>query len=664
MKRKDSLPGIVEDDPYLAPYVDRIRSRLNRFRDKREQLSDRAGFGHAHRYFGLHAEKGALVIREWAPNASEIFLLCDLTQWRPSADFRFSKINEHGDWEIRLPEGRLNHGDGYRLLIRWPGGEGERIPAYVRRVVQDPQTWVFSAQVWNPPETYDWKHPQPTTADVPLVVYEAHIGIAGEEGGICGFEEFRLNVLPRIAAAGFNTLQLMALMEHPYYGSFGYQVSSFFALSSRYGTPEQFKALVDECHRAGIRVIMDIVHSHAVKNEVEGIGRQDGTGYLYGHEGPRGHHPAWDSRCFDYGKDNVLNFLLSNCAFWMEEYLLDGFRFDGVTSMLYHDHGLGKVFDHYDQYFGDNVDDDAVLYLTLANHLIHRLHPGAVTIAEDMSGFPGIAASSEKGGCGFDYRLAMGIPDYWIKLIKHVKDEEWSVGQIWETLNNRRLSERHIAYAESHDQALVGDKTILFRLVDAAMYTEMAKGTDSHTVRRGIDLYKLINLLTFSLGGDGFMNFMGNEFGHPEWIDFPREGNDWSYHYARRQWSLVDNPELRYRRILGFSTDLITNCAESLATVFSELILLHEEDGIIFYRRGGFFYLVNLNPARSFTDYGLPVTEGEYRLVLNTDSGKYDGLGRIEDELTLAPEIRADGTLMIAVDIPSRTGMVFRKSAK
>jgi len=558
----------------------------------------------------------------------------------------------------------LSHGNYYRLHICWPGGSGDRIPAYCRRAVQDPESYIFSAQVWNPEKEYSWKIPRSESKDKssgkPLIIYEAHIGMASEEGGMGTFEEFRLNVLPRIIDGGFNTVQFMALMEHPYYGSFGYQVSSFFALSSRYGTPEEFKALVDQCHESGIKVIMDLVHSHAVKNVVEGISRQDGSPYLYFHDGPRGDHPAWDSRCFNYGSPDVQNFLLSNCAFWMEEYHLDGFRFDGVTSMLYLNHGLGASFDHYDKYFGSNVDEDGILYLTMANHLIHTLQSDAITIAEDMSGLPGIARAPEEGGCGFDYRLAMGIPDYWIKLLKHVKDEEWAPGRIWETLNNRRYTEKHIAYSESHDQALVGDKTIIFRLIDAAMYTDMSADCDSLAVSRGIGIYKLINLLTFSLGGDGFMNFMGNEFGHPEWIDFPREGNGWSYHYARRQWSLADNPELKYGKIRNFTSDLVKICTTSLEAQYSDLILINENDKVLFYHRGDLYYLINLNPHQSFTDYGIPVPEGRYELVMNTDSKRFDGFGRVKDNMILSSESGSDGVSRILPYLPTRTGLVFR----
>lgn len=657
------LPEIVKNDPYLQPYRGRIEERIKRFRDKAaELLSDGNGIGAAYDYYGEHRGRGTIVIREWAPNASAVYLICDVNGWKKSEEQSFKRSGINGDWEIEVPVSTLDHGSLYRLFIEWPGGCGERLPAYCRRAVQDSDTYIFSAQIWLPETEYIWKYKLGADDSQNLIIYEAHIGMAKEDGGVGSFTEFREKILPRIIDAGFNTIQLMALMEHPYYGSFGYQVSNFYAVSSRYGTPEEFKTLVDDCHKNNVKIIMDLVHSHAVKNEAEGLSRLDGTDYLYFHSGGRGEHPAWDSRCFDYGKPAVVNFLLSNCAWWIKEYNIDGYRFDGVTSMLYRDHGLGVAFDHYDKYFDGNVDEDALLYLTLANELIHRIKPEAVTIAEDMSGLPGIAAPQAGGGCGFDYRLAMGIPDYWIKLLKEVSDEAWNVSEIWGVLNNRRFSEKHIAYSESHDQALVGDKTLIFRLIDSEMYTGMSIGHGPVTVNRGIALIKIINLLTMSAAGDGYLNFMGNEFGHPEWIDFPREGNGWSYHYARRQWSLADNVELRYSRLLKYTSDMLKCCARSLGAHYSNLIISNDGDKVLAYERGGLVYIINMNPERPFTDYGINVEKGRYKLVLNSDSEKYDGHGRVPDALELETIDDGSGVNRITPYLPARTALVFEKT--
>jgi 1,4-alpha-glucan branching enzyme len=523
----------------------------------------------------------------------------------------------------------LNHGDLYKLFIEWPGGGGERLPSYVTRAVQDSETKLFSAQVWAPDKPFVWRHKRPGRRDKPLI-YECHIGMSSEKEKVATFDEFRKDVLPRVADLGYDTLQIMALQEHPYYGSFGYQVSNFFALSSRFGTPEEFKKLVDAAHAKGIAVVMDIVHSHSVDNQNEGLSFFDGREDLYFYSGPQGHHPAWGSRCFDYGKDETKYFLLSNCKYWMEEYHLDGFRFDGVTSMLYWDHGLGKDFIGYDNYFNGGVDENAVTYLALANMLIKEIDPDAITIAEDVSGMAGLAAPFQRDGVGFDFRMAMGIADHWIKWIKELPDEKWNVSEMWWQLTNKRADEKTISYAECHDQALVGDKTIIFRLMDKEMYFGMNKDSKNAVVDRGIALDKMIKLVTIATAGDGYLNFMGNEFGHPEWIDFPREGNGWSYKYARRQWSLSEPDYLRYKYLNNFDRAMVHYVKKtSLLDDRPELLVQDEQKNVLIFRRKNTIFAFNFNPVNSFTDYGFKAPEGEYEVVMDTDDEEFDGFSRI-----------------------------------
>lgn len=663
---------IIETDGYLQPYANVLRNRFNKYNCVKKRITGGktlSDWACGHLYYGMHPCDGGYIIREWAPNAKEIYFISELSQWKATELYKFKRIKGTEDWEFFLPAdkdnsslgGRSYHGMLYKLLLQWNTGEGERLPSYVSRVVQDNNTKIFAAQIWDPPsaEKYCWKYQTPKIKDAPLV-YEAHIGMAQEEAKIGSYSEFEKNVLPGIKEAGYNTLQLMALMEHPYYGSFGYQVSNFFALSSRFGTPEEFKSLVDACHKEGIRVVMDIVHSHSVKNENEGLSQFDGTSYQYFHSGPKGLHSAWDSRLFDYSKDKVLHFLLSGCAYWLTEYNLDGFRFDGVTSMLYLDHGLEKVFASYDDYFCENFDEDAATYLALANDLIHQLKPDAITISEDMSGYPGVAQKTEDGGLGFDFRLSMGIPDFWIKTIKERSDEAWSAENIWHELGNRRMCEKSIAYCESHDQALVGDKTLAFRLMDAQMYTAMDKKSKNIIIDRGIALHKIIRLLTFSIGGEGYLTFMGNEFGHPEWIDFPREGNNWSCSYARRQWSLLQNEELRYHSLALFDRAMLYSCKEALSKGAAEAVKIDEGCQTICCKRGELIFVVNFSPDRSYVDYDIPVTQGDYELVLNSDSPVFNGFGRVPDNLVLKAGERW-GHCCITPYLPSRCALVFRK---
>jgi 1,4-alpha-glucan branching enzyme len=459
----------------------------------------------------------------------------------------------------------------------------------------------------------------------------------------------------------------MAIQEHPYYGSFGYHVSSFFAASSRFGTPDELKELIDTAHFMGISVIMDIVHSHAVKNEMEGLGRFDGTYNQYFHAGERREHPAWDSLCFDYGKNEVLHFLLSNCKFWLEEYKFDGFRFDGVTSMLYYSHGLGEGFSNYGDYFNANQDGDAICYLTLANRVIHQVNPHAITIAEEVSGMPGLAATTEAGGYGFDYRMAMNIPDYWIKIIKEKKDQEWSPSGIWWEVTNRRSDEKTISYAESHDQALVGDKTIIFRLIDSEMYWHMSVDNQNMTVDRGIALHKMIRLITASTINGGYLNFMGNEFGHPEWIDFPRQDNGWSYKYARRQWDLIDNTHLKYKYLGNFDkamTALIGNIKDFQASTIYK-VWDNDGDQVLSYRRADLLFVYNFNPISSFTGYGLLVPSGKYKIVLNTDASIFGGFDSIDNSIEYTtledPLYKSENKGWLKLYIPARTAIVLKE---
>lgn len=624
------IKKIYETDAWLAPFARAIEERHARILDARRRLSGSGSLSDAangHLYYPLHKEGDGWVMREWAPRATVIYLIGDFNNWKRTEAYRFKPVGD-GNWELRLPDFMVRHGDLYKLRIEWPGGSGERIPAYATRVVQDSDTKVFSAQVWNP-LPYVWKHRNPGRRKNPLI-YECHIGMSSNDEKVSTFDEFRTVVLPRVKRLGYDTLQIMALQEHPYYGSFGYQVSNFFALSSRFGTPEEFKALVDEAHAKGIAVIMDLVQGHAVKNEAEGLSLFDGRDDLYFYPAPQGYHPAWDSRCFDYGKDKVKSFLLSNCKFWLEEYNLDGFRFDGVTSMLYWDHGLEKDFGDYELYFNNGVDENAVCYLALANMLVHELRPDAMTIAEDMSGMAGLASPFAAGGVGFDFRMAMGVADHWIKWIKERRDEDWSPGEIWYELTNKRADERTVSYAECHDQALVGDKTIIFRLIDKEMYYSMSRDSQNVTVDRGVALDKLIKLVTLATAGDGYLNFMGNEFGHPEWIDFPREGNGWSYKYARRQWNLADNPDLRYGLLENFDAEMIKLFRKNrILSGKSEILVADEQKKVLIFLRKNYIFAFNFNPLASFDNYGFCAPSGEYQLVLCSDEPDFGGFGRI-----------------------------------
>lgn len=637
------MNALIKLDPLLKPYATQLRQRSARYLQRKSEIEDAdlqgggilGQISQGHRYFGFNPCGTGICYREWAPAAHALSLIGDFNGWDRGA--HPMTRDEWGVWHIFLPDG-LPHGSRLKVHVVSELGPRDRIPAYIQRVVQE-QDGAFVGQYWHPPEPYRWRHDAParfssapTGRQEGLRIYEAHVGMAQDAEKVGSFTEFTRNILPRIKALGYNAVQLMAIMEHPYYASFGYHVSNFFAVSSRFGTPEALKHLIDTAHGMGLLVIMDLVHSHAVKNFDEGLNRFDGTEHHYFHTGAKGIHTAWDSRCFDYRQYEVLRFLLSNIRYWLETYRFDGFRIDGVTSMLYRDHGLGRKFTGYGDYFNAQVELDAIAYLMLANELVHAINPNAISIAEEVSGMPGLARPTEEGGLGFDYRLAMGIPDYWIRLLKEKADEDWHLGDIYGMLLDRRTGEKHIAYVESHDQGIVGDKTLAMQLMDAELYEKMSIFVESPIIARGIALHKLIRLLTFSLGGEGYLNFIGNEFGHPEWIDFPRAGNNDAYRYARRQWHLVDNGNLRYQHLNAFDAAMqqLDVQFQLLTDTDVQFLFIHEEAKQLVYTRGGLVFVFNFHATTSYRDWRIPVPQpADYRVVLNTDDIGYGGQGNV-----------------------------------
>ena len=654
---------IFEYDPHLLPYKKDIHLRMLNYRKKLKELTASTGslrdFANAHEYFGFHRTAEGWVYREWAPAAEEVYLTGDMVGWR-WLDWRMNPIGG-GVFEIFLPADALWNGCRVKTIVRHGGQLLERIPLYIRRVEQDSVTRQWCGVIVDEPQ-YEWKIPQ-FKPSRELLIYECHIGMAQEGEYIGTFREFRERILPRVHALGYNTLQIMAIMEHPYYGSFGYQVSNFYAVSSRFGTPRELKELIDAAHEMGIAVLLDVVHSHAVCNTQEGINQFDGTTYQFFHEGARGDHPAWGTKLFNYDKNEVIHFLLSNLKFWLDEYHFDGFRFDGVTSMLYHDHGLGVCFTDYSKYFSENTDTEAVTYLQLANKLIREVKPDAITVAEDMSGMPGMCLSLSAGGIGFDYRLAMGQPDLWIKLLKKLPDEQWDMAHIWYELTSRRPHEKYVAYAESHDQALVGDKTLIFRMCDSHMYTSMGRGIEDPVIDRGMALHKMIRLASLSMGGEGYLNFMGNEFGHPEWIDFPREGNGWSHFYCRRQWSLADNPALRYGDLQAFDAAMIEMAkSRGILKKAPQCIFIDQHKQIILFERAGLIFAFNFSPTGSQPDYWVQVPrEGNYRVILSTDEGRFGGWDRVSKETRYRATVQPDGQTRLQIYLPARTALVLKR---
>ena len=654
---------ILELNPQLQPFAGDIDLRMRLYHETKARIlapgQTLEHFANAHHYYGIHHVPGGWVYREWAPNAYQLYLTGDFNGWNQTSHPLVNLGN--GNWEILIPgEDTLWDGCKVKTVVDVNMTRTEHIPLYARHVVQDPKTVTFCAEVVDNYQVFPWSD-QDFHGEDDLYIYEAHVGMAQEEGKVGTYREFADLVLPHVKQAGYNTIQLMAVMEHPYYGSFGYQVSNFFAASSWFGKPEDLKYLVNKAHEMGIRVLLDLVHSHAVKNTAEGINMFDGTVWQFFHSGAKGDHPAWDTKCFNYGKTEVLHFLLSNLKFWLTEYHFDGFRFDGITSMLYHDHGLGTDFNSNDKYFSMNTHTEAITYLQLANELIRQVKPDAITIAEDMSGMPGMCLPISDGGIGFDYRLGMGLPDMWIKTVK-TQDEFWDINKMWCDMCLRRPGEKTVAYVESHDQALVGDKTMIFRLADAAMYTDMNKDTHNPVIDRAIALHKMIRLFTLSGGGEGYLNFMGNEFGHPEWIDFPREGNGWSFHYCRRQWSLKNNGLLKYQWLSDFDADMVKLTKENgmFRQQMADLCLMKAPEQTLAFYRGGMLFALNFHATNSLTNVLIPVpADRDYTVLLCSDDAKYGGWDRIAHQTYPVKEF--DGRFFIELYLPARTAVVLKE---
>lgn len=669
-------------DGYLRPHEHEIRRRNNCVREWIERIEKHDGglkdFSQAYKYYGLHFQQdNSVIAREWAPGAIQVYLTGDFNEWQWEAN-PFTKL-DFGKWEIRIParaDGScaINHLSEVKVIIRTQSGQlVSRLSPWAKYVVQPPkeanQGTNYKQIVWNPPphDRFHFKNRRPNRPKS-LKIYECHVGIATEELGVGSYDNFRENILPRIVRQGYNAVQLMAIMEHAYYASFGYQVTSFYAASSRYGTPDALKRLVDEAHRLGLFVLLDVVHSHASKNVEDGLNKFDGTNSCFFHDGARGEHSLWDSRLFNYTEYEVLRFLLSNLRWWHDEYNFDGYRFDGVTSMLYHSRGIGEGFSgDYNEYFGLNVDTDAIIYMAISNHLLHKIDNQIVTIAEDVSGMPTLCRPVTEGGVGFDYRLAMAIPDKWIALLKEKSDDSWDMGNIVHTLTNRRWKESTVAYAESHDQALVGDKTLAFWLMDKEMYTHMSVMSEpTIVIDRGLALHKMIRLITHSLGGEAYLNFMGNEFGHPEWLDFPRTGNNESYHYARRQWHLVDDELLKYKFLNNF--DRAMNMADEkyswLAANPGFVNLKHETDKVIAFERAGLLFAFNFHPNESFKDYRIGIDDaGTYQAILSTDDKEFGGFDRVNKETKhiTDPLGYCGRRNFVQLYLPSRTAVILAK---
>jgi len=484
-----------------------------------------------------------------------------------------------------------------------------------------PEQWC--ARLWLPQTPYRFKHPRPARAPFPRI-YEAHVGMAqpaqqhhGDSMG--SYEAFSRDILPRIKASGYTAVQLMGILEHPLYRSFGYQVSSYFAPSSRYGTPDGFRALVDAAHGLGLAVLLDVPHGHASANTEQGLAQYDGSRYFF-----TGQHNQWGTPSFDFSQEMTRRFLLSNCRYWLEEFLVDGFRFDAVGNMLYRDFGEDDDFSHvgrcfYDQHSQPRANVDGELYLNLANALVHETCGDAVTVAEEFSGMPGLTCTPAQGGLGFDYRFAMGIPDYWAKCIAEPRD----MGSLWYEMTNHRPYDRTISYVECHDQHINGSDAMIWRLLGNEMYNRMGLRDESWNISRGLAYYRLMRLMTLSTADAGYLNFMGCEFGHPEWLDAEA--------YAHRQWALADDPTLKYHALGDWDKELMELVQRHLPDFAQPPLFrfIHEDKRLLAFERGQLLFAVNFHELNAQQDLRFAVTPGKYIELVSSDELRFAGHGNL-----------------------------------
>ncbi|CED82984.1 1,4-alpha-glucan branching enzyme/starch branching enzyme II [Phaffia rhodozyma] len=614
--------SLIDQDPDLENWDWYLNARFKHFQQSLEKLKtiypgglDEFSSGYLKMGLVLH-DDNSITYTEWAEGIIEASLIGDFNAFNPSAHLLKHEIDEHTGssyWTIHLPvmengQPQIPLGSEVKIRITLPSGESlDRFPAWVLRATQsqNPPEVLFRARIERLPPIYNGARPlAPRTPKI----YEAHIGAATSKPHAIGtFEEFEKNVLWRVKAGGYNTLQLMGIMEHPYYASYGYQVSSFFAVSSRFGSIASLTSLIDAAHKQGIRVILDVVHGHSCTNDMESLNMFNGTRGMYFSEDSKGDHPIWGTAVNQSWTGN------------------------------------------YGQYFSSDTDHAGVEYFMLANHIIKTLFPFVTTIAEDTAGFPTLALSTDIGGLGFDYRLTLGPAYHLFHLLKTEPDDaNWSVRDIVASLGNRRLQlgEKTIAFVESHDQCIEGGKTMSQWLFDDEIYTQMSVfQTPTPKVERAMALHKMLRLMVFAFAGEGYMNFMGNEFGHPEWLVFPSVQNGFHTTHCRRQWDLADfSRDLRYRDLARFDREML-EAEERGQWGSAELghVWTQDEDSrLVVFTRANHLFIFNWNTKLPAKDDNLPIPEpwaleGQYRIELSTTSGVAGAVVNDLNKLILQP---------------------------
>jgi 1,4-alpha-glucan branching enzyme len=570
---------------------------------------------------GSHAmtigEAAGMHFAVWAPNAERVSVVGDFNRWN-GLSHPMRSLVPNGLWEIFIPG--LPSGERYKFEIRSKSRRHVLLKAdpYARQFETPPQT----ASITGGTSGHDWRDEvwlQQRGAlqgglDRPLSVYEVHAGSwmrVPEEGNrSLTYRELAAKLVPYVREMGFTHIELLPILEHPYGGSWGYQVTGFFAPTSRYGTPDDFRAFVDECHLNGIGVILDWVPGHFPKDE-HGLARFDGTA-LYEHEDPRqGEHQDWGTLIFNYGRNEVRNFLLSSALYWIEEFHLDGLRVDAVASMLYLDYSR-SAGEWVPNRFGGRENLEAVSFLRQLNEVLHTEHPGVMMIAEESTAWPAVSRPVYLGGLGFTYKWNMG----WMHDILTYMSKD-PVHRRWE--HNHLTFSMLYAYNEnfilpfSHDEVVHGKGSMIGKM----------PGDDWQKAANLRSLYGYM----YTHPGKKLL-FMGSEIAQwREWNNdegLPWDSADQPPHVGVQQ--LVRDLNSLYRREPGLHQ------LDYDPAGFEWIDCTDNENSVVSFARRGrnpdqdtVVVVLNFTPVvRDNYRLGVPAA-GRYREIINTDAAIYGG---------------------------------------
>ncbi len=474
--------------------------------------------GRLYRRFGCTAAGGDARFVVWAPNAQAVSVIGDFNDWRRDAAPANVRSDGSGIWELELAG--VLPGQAYKFAIRCRQGQWlDKADPFARRAQCPPET----ASVVHESVPFDWddaswmaQRAAKSALDAPTAAYEVHLGSwrRGADAALLGYREAAARLVEYVQRMGFTHVELMPLTEHPFYGSWGYQTTGYFAPTARYGTPEDCKAMVDMLHQAGIGVILDWVPSH-FPADAHGLAQFDGT-FLYEHADPRqGFHPEWNSSIFNYGRNEVRSFLLSSALYWLDEFHIDALRVDAVASMLYLDYARNEG-EWIPNRFGGRENLEAISFLRMLNEAVYRDHPGAQTIAEESTAWPMVSRPVYLGGLGFGMKWNMGwMHDTLAYMQQDPLYRRWHHGQM--TFSLVYAFSENFMLPLSHDEVVHGKGSLIGKM----------PGDDW---QKRANLRLLLGHMWAHPGKK--LLFMGCEFG--QW-------REWS-HDRELDWGLLDDP--------------------------------------------------------------------------------------------------------------------------